>query len=168
MVCNCVRTRFEGQVSTTLRAKGYEEFLPLYRCKRRRSDRVKELELPLFPGYLFCRFNVNDRLMPILTTPGVISIVGAGRTPVPVSDKEIEAVSVITRSGLPVQPWPSLAVGSRVLIEQGPLAGLVGTAINVDKKYRLVVSVELLQRSLSVEIARDWARPVASGAGSFG
>ena len=158
-----VRSNFESLVSLSLRGKGYDEFLPVYRSSHRWSDRVKEIDLPLFPGYLFCRFDVHDRLLPILTTPGVIAIVGAGRTPIPVSQEEIAAVETIVRSGLPAQPWPCLTVGSRVVIERGPLAGVEGIALNVDKKYRLVVSVPLLQRSVAVEIEREWARPIPNG-----
>jgi len=143
-----------------LRGKGYEEFLPVYRSRHRWSDRVKELDLPLFPGYLFCRFDVHDRLLPILTSPGVISIVGAGRTPVPVSDEEVVTVQAVVRSGLPAQPWPCLTVGSRVVIERGPLEGLEGVTLSVDKKYRLIVSIPLLQRSVAVEIEREWVRPI--------
>jgi transcription antitermination factor NusG len=159
-----VRSKFENLVSATLRGKGYQEFLPQYRSRRHWSDRFKELDLPLFPGYLFCRFDVGVRL-PILTTPGVIAIVGAGKTPVPLSDAEIAAIAAIVRSGLPAHPWPCLTVGSRVIIERGSLAGIEGIAINVDKKYRLVVSVPLLQRSVAVEIDREWARPIPNGAG---
>ena len=153
-----VQSKLGNLASATLRGKGYEEFLPLYRSRRRWSDRVKELDLPLFPGYLFCRFDVYDRL-PILTTPGVISIVGAGKTPIPVSDDEIAAIQAVIRSGLAAMPWPCLTVGSRILIERGPLAGLEGIALDVDRKYRLIVSVPLLQRSVAVEIDRGWARP---------
>ena len=92
-----VQSRLAGFASTTLRGKGYQEFFPLYRSRRRWSDRTKELELPLFPGYSFCQFDVNDRL-PILTTPGVIGIVGAGKIPVPVDLEEIEAIRAILRS----------------------------------------------------------------------
>ena len=108
---------------------------------------------------------MSDRLLPILTTPGVIGIVGAGKTPVPIDDEEIEAVRAILRSGLAVQPWPLLRVGSKVYIEGGPLAGLEGIVTNTDKVYRLVVSVSLLQRSVAVEIDREWARPIADGMG---
>ena len=160
-----VQSKFESLVSTSLRGKGYQEFLPLYRSQRRWSDRVKELDLPLFPGYLFCRFDVQDRLLPILTTPGVMRIVGAGKTPVPIPDEEIATVQVIIRSGLPAVPWPLLSVGSRVFIERGPLIGLEGTALSVEKKHRLVVSVALLQRSVAVEIDRDWIRPILPGMG---
>lgn len=154
-----VRPRFESQMSTVLRSKGYEEFLPTYRCRHRWSDRAKELDLPLFPGYLFSRFDVRERL-PILKSPGVIAIVGSGKTPIPISDEEIEAIRAIVRSGLPVEPWTHLTVGSKVLIEAGPLAGLEGIVVNVDKRFRLVVSVPLLQRSVGVEIERSWVRPV--------
>jgi transcription antitermination factor NusG len=157
-----VRSRFESQVSTILRSKGFEEFLPLYRSARRWSDRVKNIELPLFPTYLFCRFNAAV-LLPILTTPGVIAVVGVGKTPVPVSDEEITALKAVAHSGLPAQPWPCLTVGDRVLIERGPLAGLEGITLSVDNKCRLVLSVPLLQRSVAVEIDRTWARPILNG-----
>ena len=158
-----IQSRLSALASVTLRGKGYQEFLPLYRARRRWSDRVKQVELPLFPGYLFCQFDVNDRL-PILTTPGVIGIVGAGKLPIPVDLEEIEAIHAILRSGLAAQPWP-LLVGSKVYIERGPLAGVEGIITNTDKVYRLVVSVSLLQRSVAVEIDREWARPIADGMG---
>jgi len=154
-----VRSRFESQISTVLRSKGYEEFLPTYRCRHWWSDRAKELDLPLFPGYLFSRFDARERL-PILKSPGVIAIVGLGKTPIPIPDEEIEAIRAIVRSGLPAEPWAHLTVGSRVFIEAGPLAGLEGIVVNVDKRFRLVVSLSLLQRSVGVEIERSWVRPV--------
>jgi transcription antitermination factor NusG len=159
-----VQSKFEHLASARLNGKGYEEFLPLYSARRRWSDRIKHLDLPLFPGYLFCRFDVRDRL-PILTTPGVVGIVGAGKLPIPVAETEIEAVKAILRSGLAALPWPFLNVGSKVYIEGGPLAGIEGIITNTDKVYRLIVSVSLLQRSVSVEIDRAWARPIPDRAG---
>jgi transcription antitermination factor NusG len=85
-----VRSKFERAVSIALSGKGYHEYLPLYRSRRTWSDREKDLDLPLFPGYVFCRFDVQVRL-PILTTPGVISIIGMGKIPVAVPDTEIDA-----------------------------------------------------------------------------
>jgi transcription antitermination factor NusG len=158
-----VRSKFERAVSLALSGKEYDEYLPLYHSRRRWSDRSKDVVLPLFPGYLFCRFDVRDRL-PILTTPGVISIVGTGRLPVAISNLEIDSIQTMIRSGLHLQPWPQLAVGSRVLIEQGPLKGLEGVAVDIKKKYRLFVSVSLLQRSVSVEIDREWVRPLSAAA----
>src|SRR6185436_19047058 len=140
--------------------KGYEVFLPLYRDRRRWSDRVKELELPLFPGYLFCRFDVTKRL-PILTTPGIVQVVGLGKTPLPIEEKEIAAIQSIVISRLNAQPWPYLKVGQKVRIEQGRLTGLEGILIALKKTHRLVVSVSLLQRSVAVEVDHDWASPVS-------
>jgi transcription antitermination factor NusG len=157
-----VRSKFERVASAALSGKGYEEFLPLCRSRRRWSDRQKEIELPVFPGYLFCRFNAQERILPILTTPGVVSIVGAGRIPIPVPDEQIDAIRTVIRSGLYAHPWPDLAVGAKVLIEKGPLAGIEGVTLDVDKKYRLLVSVPLLQRSVAVEIERDWVRPIST------
>jgi transcription antitermination factor NusG len=158
-----IQSRLSTVASNVLRGKGYEEFLPLYRARRRWSDRVKNVDLPLFPGYLFCRFDPLDRTFPVLTTPGVIGIVGAGRAPLAIPDDEIEAVRTVIHSGLATQPWPFLGVGSRIYMKAGPLAGLEGIITNADKVYRLVVSVTLLQRSVAVEIDRDWARPVHLG-----
>ena len=157
-----MRSKFEQVASTTLAGKGYEQFLPLYSSRRAWSDRSKELDLPLFPGYLFCRFDAQERILPILTTPGVISIVGAGKIPVPIPDEEIAAIRTVIRSGLHAQPWPHLAVGSGVVIEKGPLTGIEGVTLDAGKRYRLIVSVPLLQRSVAVEIERDWVRPIST------
>ena len=159
-----VQSKFENQASTVLRGKGYEEFLPLYRSRRRWSDRVKELDLPLFPGYLFCRLDLHDRLLPILTTPGVISVLGAGKVPIPVADEEIATIRAVLGSGLAAQPCPFLNAGASVYIERGPLAGIEGIVTNLNKKHTLVISVTLLQRSVAVEIDRAWARPLVSKA----
>jgi transcription antitermination factor NusG len=160
-----IRSRFEQMASTALAGKGYEAYLPLHRVRKRWSDRSKDLDLPLFPGYLFCHFDVQARL-PILTTPGVISIVGMGCTPVAISDQDIESIQILERSGLNLCQWPQLAVGSRVMIEGGPLKGLEGVTLAVRKKHHLFVSVPLLQRSVSVEINREWVRPLSAPAAS--
>jgi transcription antitermination factor NusG len=156
-----VQAKFENVASAALRQKGFEEFLPLYRAKRFWSDRVKELDLPLFPGYLFCRLDISERLLPVVTTPGVLGIVSAGRNPLSISDQEIALVQAVVRSGLPTTPWPALSAGSLVLIEHGPLAGVEGLVLDADKKCRLIVSVSMLQRSVAVEIQREWVRPLA-------
>jgi transcription antitermination factor NusG len=158
-----VRSRYESTAAAALKGKGQETFLPVHRSVRRWSDRVKEIEEPLFPGYLFCRFDVNDRLLPILTTPGVISIIGAGKTPTSVPDSEIAAIQAVVRSGLAAEPWASLSAGTAVLIERGPLAGIEGTVLNAGSlpaagKYKLIVSVELLGRSIAVDINPEWVR----------
>jgi transcription antitermination factor NusG len=157
-----VRSNFEKTVSSVLQEKGFEQFLPLYRTKRQWSDRIKESEFPLFPGYVFCRIDIGARLLPLVSTAGVLGIVSAGKHPIAVSDAEIEAVQAVVRSGLPAMPWPNLRTGSPVLIEHGPLTGVEGVVLDINKKYRLIVSVPLLQRAVAVEIERDWVRPLAN------
>jgi transcription antitermination factor NusG len=146
-----VRARHEQGVADHLVGKGYELFLPLYKCRKRWSDRVKEVEAPLFPGYLFCRLNPHDRL-PILKTPAMIQIVGSNRIPTAVDEYEIQAIQAMVASGIPNQPWPFLATGDRVRIESGPLIGLEGILVEFKGNHRLVLSVTLLQRSVAVEI----------------
>jgi transcription antitermination factor NusG len=142
-----------------LRLRGYAEFLPIYRKRSRWSDRVKDVDLPLFPGYVFGKFDVRHRL-PILAIPGVLSIVGVGRHPEPVKESELNAIRRLIESGLPVMPWPFLQAGDLVLIEKGALAGLEGLLIQFKGQCRVVVSLGLLQRSVSVEIDRTMVRPV--------
>jgi len=159
-----VRTRFEKVVARNLRGKGFEEFLPLYTRTNRWSDRIKEIELPLFPGYVFCRFNPHDRL-PILTVPGVNAVVGIGKNLMPVDESELDAVRAVLKSEAYCEPWPYLEVGQRVQVEYGPLAGTQGIVTMVkNNTYRLVISVNMLQRSVAVEIDRDCLKPVSKGA----
>jgi transcription antitermination factor NusG len=154
-----VRSQHEARVAAALQSKGYEELLPLYQVRRRWSDRFKEIYRPLFPGYVFCRFDVNQRL-PILVTPGVMLIVGSGKIPLPVDDNEIIALQSIVKSGLRAQPWPFLQVGQQVRIDQGSLEGVEGILIGMKGPHRLVISVTLLQRSVAVEIDEHWATPL--------
>jgi transcription antitermination factor NusG len=157
-----VRPRCEKVVADSLRNKGYEEFLPLYREKRRWSDRIAEVQLPLFPGYVFSKFDMQHRL-PVLITPGVMFVVGTAKMPSPVDDAEIEALQILVKSRLEVEPCPFLQIGQKVRIIWGPLAGAEGILTALKRQNRLVVSVTLLQRSVAVEISEDWALP-ASGA----
>lgn len=156
-----VRTRHELGVAEFLHGRGYQPFLPLSRRRRAWSDRIKVVEAPLFPGYLFCRVNVQDRL-PVLSAPGVIRIVGYNRSPIPVDDAEINAIQAIVTSGLPNEPWPFLRVGDPVQIESGPLRGLRGILLAVRGEHRLVLSVTLLQRSVAVEIDSAYAKSLSS------
>lgn len=146
-----VKARHEQTIATLLEGKSYKPFLPTYRSTRSWSDRVKRVELPLFPGYLFCQFNPQNRL-PILVTPGVLRVVGIGNCPMAVDDAEIAAIQAVIKSGLATQPWPFLHVGDRVEIKSGPLMGLEGILIAFKGQRRLVVSVSILQRSVAVEL----------------
>jgi transcription antitermination factor NusG len=161
-----VRPRYEKLLSMTLQSKGFEDFLPLYRARRQWSDRQKELELPVFPGYLFCRFSLPDKYH-IISAPGVMHIVGFGGQPVPVSEVELDAVRGLLKSGMPLLPYPWLSPGQQVYIERGPLKGVEGTLVAVKDHYRLVVSVSILQRSVSVELDSQWVRPSPSSARTY-
>src|SRR5271156_7234358 len=141
-----VRTRNEASVAEQLNRLGYQRFLPLYRLRKRWSDRIKEVDAPLFPGYLFCRLNPQDRL-PVLKTPGVIQIVGFSNIPAPVDEVEIRSIQRLVSSGVQHQPFPFLSVGDRVRISAGPLIGLEGILTDLKGSHRLVLSVSLLQRS---------------------
>ena len=153
-----VRSRHENTVATILSGKGYEWFVPLYKSRRLWSDRIKEIQMSLFPGYVFCRFDLQQRF-PILTTPGVVSVVGIGKCPIPIDDAEIAAIQAAVRSGLPSRPWPFLQTGQRVRVEYGPLCGLEGILLHVKGQRRLVLSVTLLQRSVAVEVDDAWVVP---------
>lgn len=146
-----VRPRFEKVVATILKGKGYEEYLPCYKSQRRWSDRSKTIELPLFPGYTFCRVDVRDKL-PVLVVPAVMSIVGIAKLPTPIGDEEIDAIKKVVGSGMPCTPWPSVQAGQSVCVVRGPLTGLEGTVFEVRSGVRLILSLPLLQRSISVEI----------------
>jgi transcription antitermination factor NusG len=150
-----VKPNHEKSVATILREKGIEEFLPLFRSRRRWSDRFKTVDLPLFPGYLFCRLNLDQRL-PLLTTPGLLYIVGTRKTPISVDEGEILAIRSVLRSGLPCAPWPSLVIGQKVHLEKGPLSGLEGVLARIGNHNKIYVSVTLLKRSVSVEVESDW------------
>jgi transcription antitermination factor NusG len=158
-----VRPRSERLIALVLKHKGYEEFLTLHRVRRQWSDRVKDVELPLFPGYVFARMS-SHMSGPIVTTSGVIRIVGIGNAPVPVEDSEIEMLQSVARSGLAVAPWSSVQVGQRVRILAGPLRGTEGLVARLKDKWRLVVAVTLLPRSVAVEIDHDWITPICSPA----
>ena len=149
------RTCREKLTKLFLENRGFECFLPLAKANHRWSDRVKQFELPLFPGYLFCRMNPYDRL-PVLQAPGVIQIVGVGKNPLAVPEEEIEAIQQATASGLATMPWPYLQVGSLARIEGGPLQGLTGIIVKIKSGMKLILSVNLLQRSVAVEIDREW------------
>jgi transcription antitermination factor NusG len=153
------KPRHEKVVAENLRGKGLESFVPLYRAQRQWTDRVQAVDLPLFPGYVFCRFAYASRL-PVLNTPGVTSVVTFSNVPTPVGDDEISRIRAIQASGLPAQPWPYLHVGQKARIERGALAGLEGGLIREKDGLRVVVCVELLRRAVAVEINRDMVRAV--------
>src|SRR5262249_49396768 len=154
-----VRSRHEKTDENSLWVKRYSVFSPSYRTKRKRVDRITEIEVPLFPGYVFCQFDTNKRL-PILMTPGVVGVVGQGNRAEPVDVTEIASIRTVALAGRPVQPWPFLKIGQRVRLQAGPLAGTEGIFLRVKDEYHLVVSIALLQRAISVVIEKDAVAPL--------
>ncbi len=157
-----VRSRHEKTVHSQLEAKRQDVFLPLYTARNKWGDRWRTVSLPLFPGYIFCRFDPADRYS-VLATSGVIDIVRVGSEPAPIETQEIEAVQLIVNSAVRAEPYPSMVKGQKVVLTDGPLTGLTGTLTQIRNICRLVVSVELLGRSVSVEIDRDWVIPAETG-----
>jgi transcription antitermination factor NusG len=157
-----VRSRHEKTVENSLRVKGYSVFSPSYRTKRKRVDRIAEIEVPLFPGYVFCQFDSNKRL-PILMTPGVVGVVRRGNRAEPVDETEIASLRTVALAGRPVQPWPFLRMGQRIRLQAGPLAGVEGIFLRVKDECHLVVSITLLQRAVSVVIEKEAVAPVFFG-----
>lgn len=153
-----VRSNYEQPVSSLLSAKGIEEFLPTYRSRRIWSDRVRDVRLPLFPGYVFCRIPMEERSLALATT-GVVNMLGVQGRPLPIDDQEIAAVRQMIESKSLVEPWPFLRIGQRVKVRRGPLAGVEGILLKVKDSCRLVVSLTLLGRSVATEIDAAYVSP---------
>ncbi len=148
------RPKYEKRVASDLQEKGINAFLPVYSMKRQWSDRNKIVRQPLFPGYVFVQLvpTVGNRV-PILRTNGVVGFVGARGIGTPISDVEMQALQTVLGQEVPFEPHPYLKVGKRVCIRGGSLDGIEGmlTAINGDQS--LVVSVDLIQKSIAIRIA---------------
>jgi transcription antitermination factor NusG len=154
-----VKPQHEFAVGSALAERSIERFVPAYVTRRRWSDRVKTITLPLFATYVFCRFTAADRGA-VLRTPGVRSVVSFAGCPAAVPDTEIEAIQRMAGSGIAVEPWPFLRAGERVRVLDGPLRGLEGLLASAADKPRVVVTVELLQRSVAVEVERAAIEPL--------
>jgi transcription antitermination factor NusG len=145
------RHQHEKSVAFSLSNKSHEVYLPLYRSVRQWQDRAKELWLPLFPCYVFIREGMNRQLQ-ILTTPGVINVVGTGGNPAIVPQAQLDAVRQIIESCFLVEAHPYLQCGDRVRVKAGSLMGLEGILTRKKGLARLVVSMEMLGRAAAVEI----------------
>lgn len=157
------RPRNEKKVDYLLSQKGYECLTPTYRHRRKWSDRTVEIDLPLFPTYVFCRLS-SSALGKAISTSGVIRIVGFSGKPAEVTVEEIEALQVLMQSRLLREPWKYIANGTLVLVETGPLTGVQGV-IHQDENYRrLVISITLLQRSVAIQLDESTIVSVVPGA----
>lgn len=154
-----VRANCERTAATSLAARGLECCLPFYSRRSRWSDRIRTVEFPLFPGYLFCRFD-RVRRSEVLSASGVVHVVSFGGVPAPVDPTEMAAVQAICGSGTQAEPCPYLEAGQRVEIVGGPVAGLCGMVCQLKRGRRLVVNVSLLRRAVSVEVDSEWVLPL--------
>lgn len=153
-----VRYQYERVVEESLKLRGLSPFLPLFKQRRKWSDRVMEVDTPLFPGYIFCPFDLKNRV-PVLSSPGVVGIVGAGKRPLAVDCAELAAVRAMTLRGIDVQPC-SAVPGQKIRIGSGPLKGLEGALLEVRGKHRLVVRISILNRSISAIIDGSEVSPI--------
>jgi len=158
-----VQSNREKVVGSLLGAKGYEQLVPLYKVTRRWSDRIKTLEKPLFPGYVFCRYDPTIGA-DVVTTPGVMRVLSAGGYALPVSDTEIAALQTMMNSGIAAEPcsYPAadFSIAERVRIAAGPFAGMEGIVTRTKTGGRLVVSIETIQRSFVTELDAAWLLPI--------
>jgi transcription antitermination factor NusG len=162
----CTRHQHEKVAARILEYKGFEVFLPLYKSRRRWQDRIKEISVPLFPGYLFVRDGI-ERSLPILTTPGVSRIVSCGGRPAAIPCSEIEGVRRVVESTLRVEPHPFLKSGNWVRVKYGPLAGVEGILLRKKSIARLVLSVEILGKSAAVEVDTSYVERIPAKAMGF-
>jgi transcriptional antiterminator NusG len=156
-----ITRRQEKCVERLLRCRGYDPFLPQNETLRSRADRMAKVMLPLFPGYLFCRFDPVHRL-PILTTPGVYRMVSTAQGPTPVDETELDNLRSVIAAKADCRPWPYVDVGRQRRIVSGPLRGLQGIPAEHTRKCRLILSVTLLRRAIALELDMSAVEPVAT------
>jgi transcription antitermination factor NusG len=149
----------EKRVQEQLRLRTVDAYLPVYASVRRWKDRRVSLELPLFPGYVFVRLALRDRLQ-VLQTPSVVRIVGFGGSPAALPDHEIETLRQGLAKELRIEPHPYLKVGQRVRVKTGPLQGVEGILVRKKNVSRLVISLDLILRSVAAEIDAAELEPV--------
>lgn len=145
------RSRHEQVVRTQLDEKCVAVFLPTISRWSRWKDRKKQIEVPLFPGYVFARFAAADRLA-VLKCSGVASIVSFNGEPAPVPDHEIESIRTLLASTLPYDPCPTIKTGAIVEVSHGPLKGVVGRLTRKGPQSRLILSVDLIGQAVSVQV----------------
>lgn len=155
----CTRSRHEKTVADQLQRRSVETFLPLYEAVRQWRNGRHRVELPLFPGYAFVRIALRDRLE-VLKVPGVVRMVAFNGSPTPLSDEEIEGLRLALVKGLRAEPHPYLTAGRRARITGGPLAGHEGILVRRKGYLRVVMSVDLIQRSVAIEMDAHDLEPI--------
>jgi transcription antitermination factor NusG len=147
----CTRSNHEKCAAAQLDLRSIEHFLPLYETVRNWKDRRKRVEFPLFPGYIFVRIALQER-MRVLLTPGIVRLVGFDNRPAALPIEEIEALRSVLVHGVHSEPHPYLSVGRRVRITRGALAGMEGVLIRKKGRVRLVLSIDLIRQSAMIEV----------------
>jgi transcription antitermination factor NusG len=153
------RSRHEQVVRAQLDEKQIPAFLPTLTKWSRWKDRRKQIEVPLFPGYVFARFDPDARLA-VLKCSGVVSIVSVNGTPVPVPNEEIEGIRTLVTSTLPYDPCPTIKTGMMVEVVHGPLSGVVGRLTRKGTQARLILAVNLIGQGVSVQVDAADVRPL--------
>ena len=144
-------SRHEKRIAEQLHERSIEHFLPLYDTVHRWKNGRHRVQLPLFPGYVFVRIALRNRL-PVLQIPGLVRLVGFSGVPFPLPEADIEAMRNALAAGVTAEPYPYLTVGSRVEICHGPLQGVKGILLRRRNKFRVVLSLDLIMRSMVVEV----------------
>ena len=155
-----VKPQHESAAARALGAFDIPAYVPLYSERRRWSDRVKLIEAPLIPGYVFARFTRLERPV-VLKAHGVRSVVQFAGEPAPVADRELDSIRTLIAAGFPLEPWEGLVPGESVSIDAGPLAGARGVFLRRRDQFCLAVSVELLGRSVIATVNREDVFPVS-------
>jgi transcription termination/antitermination protein NusG len=150
------RSRHEKVVRDQLAAKSITHLLPLWRKRSIWKDRVKFIDVPLFSGYLFGYFALQDKVA-VLETVGVARLVGINGKPMPIPEEQIVAVRTMMEHRLPCTPHPYLVEGMRVRIKCGLLAGIEGILVQKKQRHRLVINVDAIQQAIAMTIEVDSA-----------
>ena len=154
------RSRHEKQVDSFLKEKGIDSFLPLIKTLSRRRDRRAFVDMPLFPGYLFVNIPL-DNVFDVISTRGVVRIIGTDPyTPTPIPDKQVNDIKILVNGDVKIDPYKYLQTGTRVRVKTGPLMGIEGFLLKRKANYRVVVSVDLLQRSTAAEVCIADIEPI--------
>ena len=153
------KPRHEKAVEKEFQKKGFEVYLPMLKERRKWSDRKKWVEFPMFRSYVFVRTKIKNTLF-VLQTPGVVKVIKFGEEVAVVRNESIEAIKLMIEGGYNPEPLNYFIQGDPVEVKDGPLKGLVGEVIRLDKNDRLVVRVDAIQHSISIQIDRGFLKPI--------
>lgn len=160
-------SRHEKRVAEHFAQRGVEHFLPLYETIHRWNNGRHRVQLPLFPGYIFVRIALQDRLR-VIEVPGFVRLVGFNSLPCPLPEGDINRMKEALNKGVLAEPYPYLTVGTRVEIRNGPMQGMTGILLRRQNKCRVVISVDLIMRSMAVEVEASDVVPIQKSAFSIG